>query len=310
MFVTCPFCDLPFWSNRRSPARPSISPKASLLLTCPHCRALFQPQGKIERPGKRAAVFGGYRMVERLDTGALGTLYRGRRPGDSTDVAIRIPPLIGSREKASELMKIQKGLIILRDPAIVPARKVSQDEGVPFIVSDYVQDPTLADYLQQRESRMKDALSVVAQICTVCNKAHAAGVLHGHLHSGNVFIPRNVKIKIADFGVASPIRKELGPAIEKAFLRAPAYRAPEQLKLVKGPWTVKSDVFAVGTILYEVLAGEPPFQGTPAQVVDQIDSHSPPPPSSVNPEAPRSLDTITLRCLAREPNGEISADQS
>ncbi|MGH9277911.1 MAG: protein kinase domain-containing protein [Acidimicrobiales bacterium] len=199
----------------------------------------------------------------------------------------------------------------LAHPNIVATFDTGMDEGVAYIVMELVKAPTLRDLLAGRTSLTPArAVRIAAQVAGALDYAHKAGVVHRDIKPGNILVTADDRVKVADFGIAKaalPERAEAGPGLRGpdltasgAILGTARYLSPEQVngEAVDG----RSDVYALGVVLYEMLCGRTPFTGeTDLTVALQHVSETPLPPRQVKAGIPRPVETIVLRALAKRP---------
>jgi serine/threonine-protein kinase len=181
------------------------------------------------------------------------------------------------------------------------------EEGVPFLVMEYVEGATLAQALVERGPfPVPLALRVLAQIAQALEAAHRVGVVHRDLKPGNILVagePEAPVVKLLDFGLA----KILGPdatsvlSADGLVFGTPEYLAPELLE--GGIVDHRVDLYSLGVVAFEFLTGRPPFEGTLMEIVGAHLNQLPAPPAFAarRPEVPAALDTLVLRCLAKRP---------
>jgi tetratricopeptide (TPR) repeat protein len=204
----------------------------------------------------------------------------------------------------------------VRHDHIVGVYGVAQTaEGLPYCVLEYLAGPSLAERIRA-EGRLapREAAAAAAQVADALAAAHAAGLVHRNIKPANIlFDPATGRAKIADFGLARAVAAADGPTQVGALAGTPAYMSPEQAKGAAevGP---AADVYGLGATLYEALVGEPPFTGAAHLVLQRVIEDEPRPPRALNDAIPRDLETICLKCLAKEPHrryasaAELAAD--
>jgi len=184
----------------------------------------------------------------------------------------------------------------LSHPNIVGVHDVGEEDGVPYIVMEYVEGETLADLIAQKSPLDPDrAVDLVLQVCAGLEHAHAAGLVHRDIKPKNLLVRADDTVKIADFGIARPLD---GTQVTQAgtVLGTAAYLAPEQA--LGERVTGAADIYSLGAVTYELLSGRPPYQFESLVELTLKQRDGPPPPL---PGVPAELDRVVLRCLAFEP---------
>lgn len=186
----------------------------------------------------------------------------------------------------------------LSHPAIVGLFDVGVEEtGLAYLVMEYINGRTLLQVLSESPIPWPRACSWAADLATALGRAHAAGIIHGDVKPANIMVTEDGAVKLSDFGIARFATQVSGSA---RVMGTPAYLAPEQI--LGEPHSTRSDLFSLGIVLYQMLTGVPPFEGSSvAAVCAQILSTMPVAPSKRNPSLPQGLDHIVMRCLAKKP---------
>ncbi len=255
-------------------------------------------------------VIGPYKIERPLGAGGMGEVYLAEHTTLEKKVAIKfLPPHLQADDIARKrLVREARAAAKLEHPGICAVFEVIDEADQSFIVMQYVEGETLADRLKSQPLELPHAVEIAIQIVEALAEAHSRGIVHRDIKPGNVMITPRGQAKVLDFGLAKAVD---GPAFSRIGAGdqpmlshpgdrpgTPPYMSPEQ---VRGKAVdARADLFAVGVILYECLAGTRPFQGeTIGEILDQIRIHNPPPPSSVIPGIPALLDTIVLKALAK-----------
>jgi eukaryotic-like serine/threonine-protein kinase len=199
----------------------------------------------------------------------------------------------------------------LRHPHIIQIYEVGEWQGQPYFSMEYVADGNLAQRLARGLIPPREAAELLRTLAEAMHHAHARGVVHRDLKPANVLLRRKpagpageceLEPLVGDFGLAKLLGEE-GPTRTGMVLGTPQYLAPEQAEGRDGDVGPATDVHALGVILYEMLAGRPPFLGANTlEVLDQVRGTDPLPPSRVQPRIPAELEVICLKCLAKEPS--------
>ena len=189
----------------------------------------------------------------------------------------------------------------LDHPNIVPIFEVGEHQGIRFYSMKLIDGQSLQDRLASFRDRPRAAARLVAQTAEAIHHAHERGVLHRDLKPSNVLVDDRDQPHVIDFGLARRIVRD--PAATSTLTipaGTPQYMAPEQAQGRRREITTATDVYGLGTVLYSLLTGEPPFRGdTPVETLRQVIEEDPRRPSSWNPGLDQDLETICLKCLEK-----------
>jgi len=254
---------------------------------------------------KHGDQFGNYVVVEMLGTGAAATVWRVRHALLQSSHALKVLSVesAGLRGRLVQEGRIQAELV---HPNIVRVTDVVDLEGRVGLVMDFVEGVSLRELLET-EGRMAvpEALEIFRQILAAMAAAHAAGILHRDLKPDNVLLSQehgSVVVRVTDFGIAKVLSGVLraGDTRDGTMMGSPGYMAPEQIEDASSA-SPRSDLFAAGSILYEMLAGTPPFDGTAIERMDKTRSGTFVPLRKAVPSvSPHIADAIDA-CLQRDP---------
>ncbi|HEX4145093.1 MAG TPA: serine/threonine-protein kinase [Pirellulales bacterium] len=248
-------------------------------------------------------TFGDYQLLDELGQGGMGVVYRARQISLDRIVALKMilgGHLAGSADLARFRAEAESAAR-LDHPGIVPVYEVGFEAGQPFFTMKYVAGTTLAERLAEGPMPAREAAALLAPVCRAVAFAHGRGVLHRDLKPANILIDIDGRPHVSDFGLAKRIETDANLTHSGAILGTPSYMAPEQAagRGVLGP---TCDVYSLGTILYQMLTGRPPFQAaSPVDTVLLLLEQEPLPPRLINPRADRELEMIALRCLQKPP---------
>jgi eukaryotic-like serine/threonine-protein kinase len=252
----------------------------------------------------------GYDVDSILGHGAMGIVYRARHRQLKRTVALKML-LSGTYASAQELARfVREGEAVarLQHPHIVQIHDVGDVDGRPFLVMEFLSGGTLAEELGGAPQPARRAAEVVAVLADAVQLAHQNGIIHRDLKPSNILLGADGTPKIADFGLARQIDE--GPMVTASGARigTPSYMAPEQAAGKSRTLGPAVDVYALGAILYEMLTGRPPFRAdTAVETERQVIDDEPVPPSRLNRNVPRDLETICLKCLNKDPQRRYSA---
>jgi tRNA A-37 threonylcarbamoyl transferase component Bud32/tetratricopeptide (TPR) repeat protein len=229
----------------------------------------------------------------------------------SREVAVKVPRR-GQFEDAGQeerFLREARMTAQLRHPGIVAVHDVGRDRNTVYLVADLVHGTSLAEWLRENRPPFRQAAEWTAGIAEAVEFAHQHGVIHRDLKPSNILISFSRPSRtgadpvafpmVTDFGLAKREAGEITMTMEGQVLGTPAYMSPEQ---IRDPHSVdaRGDVYSIGCMLYEMLTGELPFRGVARMVLQQVLDEDPRPPRGLNDKIPRELETITLKCLAKE----------
>ena len=258
---------------------------------------------------------GPYEIIAPISSGGMGEVYRARDSRLHREVALKVLPaeLSNDPERRRRLEREARAVAAINHPNICTLHDVGRDDGVDYLVFELVEGELLAAQLDRGPLPIDEALQRGAEIATALAAAHRGGVLHRDLKPANVMVAPT-GAKLLDFGlaklaVASPAPLEAGESMEdEGSLTRPGmllgtvpYMTPEQIE--GRPVDARTDVFALGVVLFEMLTGERPFTGeTTMALVAAILEREPPAVSTFRPQVPAALDRTVARCLAKDPD--------
>jgi tetratricopeptide (TPR) repeat protein len=267
------------------------------------------PSDDREKPSG-ATVIPGYELLGELGRGGMGVVYQARQLGLNRLVAVKmilgglhVNPKVVARFRTEA-----EAVARLHHPNIVQIHAVGEQDGLPYFVLELVPGTSLQKRLASQPLAAPQAARLVETLAQAMQHAHTQGIVHRDLKPSNVLLAgsRDLPIdhttpKITDFGLAKLLDAETGQTPAESCVGTPNYMAPEQAAGAgnAGPAV---DLYSLGAILYELLAGRPPFAGgTVLETLEQVRSQEPVRPSRLQTGVPRDLETICLKCLEKEP---------
>jgi serine/threonine protein kinase/tetratricopeptide (TPR) repeat protein len=251
---------------------------------------------------------GHYRILEKVGAGGMGVVYRARDEQLERDVALKLlPPGTLSDESARRNFR-KEALVLARlnHPNIETVHEFGSQDGTDFLVLEYVPGQTLAQMLVGGPLPEKEVIAVGMQIAAALEEAHERGIIHRDLKPANVALTSRGHAKVLDFGLAKLLRprEEVTTQHLSESGGVPGtlpYLSPEQLR--GDPVDARSDIHAIGAVLYEMVTGQRAFNGESFSQVSEAIVHRPPvPPRTLNPGISVELDRIICKCLDKEPD--------
>jgi WD40 repeat protein len=259
----------------------------------------------------------GYQIRGEIGRGGMGVVYEALQLHAVRIVALKMVAA-PQRRQHEDLIRFRlegESLARLRHPNVVQVFEVGIHEGQPFFSMEYVDGGTLADALREDAYPPAQSAGLVESLARAMHAAHQCGIVHRDLKPANILLTRAdtaaggsrgwagpQMAKVSDFGLAKELGNDCGLTHTGQILGTPSYMAPEQALASGKAVGIPADVYALGTILYELLAGRPPFRAeTPWDTMMQVVHEPPAPPSRWRAGVPGDLDTVALKCLEKEP---------
>ena len=245
---------------------------------------------------------GRYRLESVLGRGGMGEVRSGTDLRLDRPVAIKLlrSDLSDQVEIRSRFEREARAAARITHPNVVAVFDTGEDDGVPYIVMERLPGTTLADELGAGPCSESQACTTVVKVLSALDAAHQLGILHRDIKPGNILRGRDGDVKVADFGIAK-IVEGADTATSGIIFATAAYLAPERLS--GAPATPQSDLYSVGVVLYEALAGNLPFRAdTPLGLVHAISSGAPPPLASLRPDVSATVIAVVERAMATAPD--------
>jgi serine/threonine-protein kinase len=249
-------------------------------------------------------ILGGrYRVEQELGRGGMAKVFRGQDTVLGRTVAIKIlaPQFADDPNFVTRFRREAQAAARISNQHIVSVFDTGSDDGVHYIVMEYVEGKTLAEFLTGGGRIMPDrAIDIAMDGCQALQAAHAQGVIHRDIKPGNIMLTPLGEVKVSDFGIARMSTSAETIAETAAVLGTASYLSPEQAQgqAVDG----RSDIYSLGCVLYEMVTGRPPFLGeSPVAVASKHVLEQPTPPSKLNRDVTPDLDAVILRAMAKNP---------
>ncbi len=263
-----------------------------------------------------------FRVLEKIGEGGMGVVYRAEDERLKRHVALKVlpPELVGDEVRRARFLREARAAAAVTHPNIATIHEIDEVDGVIFIAMEYVEGKTLRRLIGSRPLSAEEAVRIAAQIAEGLGRAHRAQVIHRDLKPENVIVDPDGRVKILDFGLAK-LRAEPGGGAaagatapetvsveltrEGQVWGTPAYMSPEQAR--GDALDARSDLFALGIILYEMVTGSLPFTGrSRMETLSAILMARPVPATRINRKVPAALQRIIDRCLEKDPDRRYS----
>ncbi|MDA1054870.1 MAG: serine/threonine-protein kinase [Planctomycetota bacterium] len=293
--------------------KPSLGSTASIALAAQE--TLPPTSRKQNTPSEKAyqslGQFGRYRLLRELGRGAMGTVYLAEDTELRRHVALK-RPRIGENEATAMLQRFYReayAAATLNHPNICPVYDIGEHEGVPYITMAYVEGKTLSRVI--RESRALNPRAVallVRKIAVALAEAHDKGVIHRDLKPGNIMLNHRSEPIVMDFGLARQVEHaDDRLSVDGMLIGTPGYMSPEQVDGDLAAVGRASDIYSLGVVLFELLTGRLPFQGSVAAVIGKILRDEAPAPSSLRAGLPHQFDEVGLKMMAKSPGDRYAS---
>src|SRR5689334_23025761 len=255
-----------------------------------------------------------YRILEKLGAGGMGEVYLAEDMKLGRKVAIKIlsEEYTTNRDRLHRFEQEACAASALNHPNILTIHEVGNDDGRHYIATEYIDGVTLRTKIGAAQLEVREILDIAVQVASALEEAHAAGIIHRDIKPDNVMVRRNGYVKVLDFGLAkltetSERPPSDGEAATKVLVHTDAgvvmgtshYISPEQAR--GKPVDARSDIWSLGVVIYEMIAGRTPFEGeTATDVIVAITQKEPPPLARFAPDVPPELDWIVMKALRKD----------
>jgi serine/threonine protein kinase/Tfp pilus assembly protein PilF len=261
-----------------------------------------------------------YRIVSKIASGGMGSVYLAQDTKLERSIALKVlpPDVAADPGVLARFRQEARAIAAVNHPNIVVIHSVEEVGDTNFITMELIEGRTLSDVMTDQVIDLPFFFDIAVPLASALEAAHAQGVTHRDLKPANIMITHTGKVKVLDFGLAKMVRAESEDPVEEArtetlivenlILGTPNYMAPEQVR--SDPADNRSDIFAVGAVMYHLITGQRPFNGqTTTEIMAAVLRDTPAPAVTVNPDCPPRLSSLIERCLAKDP-GERFQDVS
>ncbi|MGB6775964.1 MAG: serine/threonine-protein kinase, partial [Terriglobales bacterium] len=284
----------------------------TLLASSPDVRSSFLQSSPLQVTLTSGTKLGEYEVKSLLGAGGMGVVYRARDSRLGRDVAIKVLPsvLSADAERLRRFEQEARAAAALNHPNILAVHQMGTYEGAPYLVSELLEGETLREQIKRGRLAVRKAIDYGVQMARGLAAAHEKGIVHRDLKPENLFVTKDGRVKILDFGLAKLTQPQSGSEHSALTLTegtevgvvmgTVGYMAPEQVRGETADH--RADIFAFGAILYEMLAGKRAFQKpTSPETMTAILNEDPPGISQVTTDIPPALQRVVHRCLEKNP---------
>ncbi|HWJ03342.1 MAG TPA: Stk1 family PASTA domain-containing Ser/Thr kinase, partial [Verrucomicrobiae bacterium] len=244
---------------------------------------------------------GRYEILFQLGGGGMALIYKARDTLLNRPVTVKVlrPEYTGDEEFVARFRKEAQAVAKLSHPNIVSVYDVGQENETHYIVMEYIEGRNLKQVIKELGTiPVKHAIDITRQICEGLQDAHENGIVHRDIKPHNILVMDNGRIKVADFGIAQ-IMSSITITSSETIVGSVHYFSPEQAK--GGSTSIKSDIYSVGVVLYEMVTGKVPYEGeTPIAVALKHIQERPIPPGRLNPQLPPEVERIILKAMEKD----------
>ena len=280
----------------------------------PGDKANALPRAKMaERVAKILGELGDYELLEEIGRGGQGVVFRARQKSLNRIVALKVIGL-GQWATKAHLKRFRleaEAAASLDHPCIVPIYEVGERDGQCYFSMKFIEGGQLDEVVKQTPMSVRQAVELIAKVARTVSYAHEHGILHRDIKPGNILLDAKGEPHLTDFGLARLVESESTVTRTLEVLGTPSYMAPEQAagnNPATAGLTRATDVYGLGAVLYQLLAGHPPFAGgTTYETIKLLLETEPRLPRLWNPKVDRDVSTICMKCLEKDPQRRYSS---
>jgi Tol biopolymer transport system component/predicted Ser/Thr protein kinase len=248
-------------------------------------------------------TLGRYKILEELGRGGMAVVYRAYQPSLHRHVAVKVlpPQFAFDRQFVERFQREARAAASLRHPNIVVIHDVGHQQGIYYIVMEYLEGRTLEQLIKQDGPLPpRQVARIVEQIASALDYAHQRGFVHRDVKPSNIFVGEGDRVTLTDFGIAKAASETQHLTRTGVLVGTPEYMSPEQAE--GGMVDRRTDLYALGVMLYQMLVGRVPFRGTtPHAVLHAVIYEPPPPPRQISPDLSSTVESVILRAVAKQP---------
>ena len=246
----------------------------------------------------------GYQILGKIGQGGMGVVFQAKQERLNRLVAIKV--IRGGRwVSAREIDRFKSEAELLakvQHSGVVQIHDILECDGVLCLILEFVDGKSLAEKPHQSTKPPMEAASLARNVAATLTAVHAKGILHRDIKPGNILIDKDGCVKVTDFGVAKELSTDSSHTMPGEIIGSPSYMAPEQARGKLDQISERTDVYAIGATLYELLTGRPPFAGSSTtDTLEAVKTKEPIPLTALVSSIPKDLETICLKCLEKEP---------
>jgi serine/threonine protein kinase/Tfp pilus assembly protein PilF len=254
-------------------------------------------------PSASGQVFSGYEVEGEIGRGGMGVVYRARQQKLNRTVALKMLTGYYGPDELTRFLAEAETAAGLHHTNIVHIYDVGETGGAPFYSMEFIESGSLADRLRIGMLPVREAVQLLISVVRALHFAHQNGVIHRDMKPANVLLDSEGVPKVTDFGIAKRLASDSALTLSGVVIGTPTYMAPEQAKGTSRKVGAAADIYGLGAILYELLAGRPPFvaEESETSLTVRVITEDPVSPAFHRPSVPRDLEKICLKCLQKEP---------